>query len=418
MPKRRLPTCPDTGYLKREAKELLGEYRREKQEAVADFGTFHPIGVKPREASLSDAQLVLARSYQFASWARLKLAAELCRAIYESDSAKVVSLAERHPELLDEPVRGADTGASWGTPVACARFFGRDEVVDQLVRFIGKDADIVLQQAAAVGRQQLSQWFIGRDGNVQAGAVMNPCETLNGDGLAFLIEQGAELADAKGNRLAPIAIILETYSRYPEGKHQCLEVCEHYGIEFPDTPMMAFHRGRIDLLEKHLKQDANLLNRHFFHEDIYPAELGCGERSTGSGLHGTPIHGTTLLHLAVDFDEWHVAQWLLCNGADANAEAFIDEDGFGGHTPLFGTVVSQPNLNGRQADGEMARWLLQSGAKPNVRASLRKGIRFHGDRNVYEYRNVTPLGWGRQFHSSRLVSEAAMKVIAEFGGIE
>lgn len=190
MPKRRLPTCPDIGYLKREAKELLGEYRREKRDAIADFGTFHPIGVKPREASLSDAQIVLARSYRFVSWARLKLAAELCRAIYESDAAEVVSLVERHPELLHEPVRGADTGASWGTPVACARFFGRNEVVDQLVKFIGNEADEVFKQAEAVGRQQLSDWFIGPDGRVKAGAVMNPCETLNGDGLEFLIEQG------------------------------------------------------------------------------------------------------------------------------------------------------------------------------------------------------------------------------------
>jgi hypothetical protein len=58
--------------------------------------------------------------------------------------------------------------------VACARFFGRKEIVDRLVEFIGKDAEEVINQAAAVGRQQLSQWFVDPDGNVKAGAVMNP----------------------------------------------------------------------------------------------------------------------------------------------------------------------------------------------------------------------------------------------------
>ena len=66
----------------------------------------------------------------------------------------------------------------------------------------------------------------------------------------------------------------------------------------------------------------------------------------------------------------------------------------------------------------MERWLLESGADANARASLRKGIRFYGDRTVYEYKNVIPLSWGRQFHSSGLVSTSAMNVIAEFGGVE
>lgn len=254
MSKRRLPTRPDVEYLKREAKDLLAAYRREKPEAIADFGDFHPTGVRPRESSLNDAQLVLARSYRFASWPRLRLGAELCRAIYESDESTVRSLAEQHPELLNEALRGADTGASWGTPFSCARYFGRQEIADLLIGLSGLEACDVIEEAAAVGRQQLSEWFIDRAGRIQPGAVMNPCETLNGDGLEFLLEHDAALSDADGSRLKPVAIILETYSRFPEGKHQCLDVCRRYGIDFPDTPMMAFHRGRIDLLEKHLKR--------------------------------------------------------------------------------------------------------------------------------------------------------------------
>ena len=69
-------------------------------------------------------------------------------------------------------------------------------------------------------------------------------------------------------------------------------------------------------------------------------------------------------------------------------------DGFGGHTALFGCVVSQPYRNGREGD-DMARLLLDRGADPNVRASLRKALRGVADESLHEYRDVTPLAWGR-----------------------
>lgn len=417
MPKRRLPPRPDIEFLKREAKELLTDYRREKKAAVADFGEYHPSGVRPRAASLSDAQAVLARSYRFPNWSRMVSAANLCRAIYDSDLASLRQLLRANPRLLEEPLRGFDTGASWGTPFAAAQFLGRTDVVDELARSSGLEFEELTQQADSVARQQLHDWFVSEQG-VKRGAVMNPCETLNASGLRYLVEAGADLTDAAGDPLAPLATILQTYTRFPAGKHDCLRICEECGSELPDTPMMAFHRGRIDLLEAHLQRDRGLLSRCFSHEEIYPAALGCGSRSSGHGLHGTPLQGTTLLHLSVDFDETEIAKWLVEKGADVNAAAAVQEDGFGGHTPLFGTVVSQPALNGRQPTAQMARWLLSQGANPNVRASLRKSIRFHGDRTAYEYRDVTPLGWGRQFHSSALVSKAAMEVIIEHGGVE
>jgi hypothetical protein len=45
------------------------------------------------------------------------------------------------------------------------------------------------------------------------GCVMGPCETLNREGLEFLFELGAELADAHGDRLATVALLLQTYCR-------------------------------------------------------------------------------------------------------------------------------------------------------------------------------------------------------------
>jgi hypothetical protein len=246
-------------------------------------------------------------------------------------------------------------------------------------------------------------------------SVMGPAEALSGSGLAFLLDLGAPISDQYGDRLAPVALVLETYSRNPSGKHQCLELFAERGIELPDTPLMAVHRGRIDLLEEHLRRDPGLLERTFSHQEIYPPELGC-HADESLALHGTPLAGTTLLHVCVDNDEIEIARWLIERGADVNAKAEIDADGFGGYTALFGCVVSQPYRCRLQQDGGFARLLLDHGADPNVRASLRKRLRFVRDESVHEYRDVTPLAWGERFHDQAWVNRSVMRLIADRGG--
>jgi len=61
--------------------------------------------------------------------------------------------------------------------------------------------------------------------------------------------------------------------------------------------------------------------------------------------------------------------------------------------------------------------LLDHGADPNVRASLRKRLHpGYGPDSIHEYRDVTPLSWGERFHSKVFVSEPAMRLIVEKGG--
>ncbi|HSD47288.1 MAG TPA: hypothetical protein VLB87_11735, partial [Pyrinomonadaceae bacterium] len=224
--------------------------------------------------------------------------------------------------------------------------------------------------------------------------------------------------DEHGRRLAPVDVVLETDSRNPEAKHRILEIYAQHGVELPDTPVMALHRGRIDLLAKHLRRDPQLLERTFSHEEIYPPDLGCHDEVLAT--QGTPLKGTTLLHLCVDYDELEIAQWLLEQGMDPNVRAAVDEDGFGGHTALFCTVVSQPNywMNRWQQppSAPFTELLLNHGADPGIRASLRKKLhpgyapRFDTE-NTYEYRNVTAIEWGRQFHARVFVSEPAIRLI-------
>ncbi len=230
------------------------------------------------------------------------------------------------------------------------------------------------------------------------------------DGLGLLLELGARIVDERGDEKAPVGMILETYGRRPAGKHKCLEILAAHGVALPDTPPMAVHRGRIDLLDRLLERDPSLVTRTYSIREIYPLELGCHEDAT-LALHGTPLDGATLLHMAIDFDEMAVFRWLLAHGADVNGRAAVDADGFGGHTPLFSAVVVQ-SQEARESDA-YARLLLDHGADPNARASLRKRMRFVGDEQMHELRDVTPIGWGERFEERDWVCKPAMQLIAK-----
>jgi ankyrin repeat protein len=423
MPKqfhdRHFPVRPNLDQLKHQAKDFLRAIRQGDAAAIAEFQKHHPKQIDPAAAKLADAQAALAHSYGLASWPRLVNACRLTDAIWRGDVESVRALVLKHPKLLHEAARGV-ADSNWGPPMSYAANVGQDAIIQMLRDLGATDLQHAFDRACLQGQIETARRLHAMGARPTAGCVMGPCETINDSGLKLLLELGAELADAEGDRLAPIALLLETYNRHPEGKHRCLELVAARGIELPDTPVMALHRGRIDLLEEHLRRDPQMLSRTFSHEEIYPPALGC-HADHSLGLHGTPLAGTTLLHICVDFDEIEIARWLIAHGADVNTKAEIDADGFGGHTPLFGCVVSQAFLCRRQQDAEFARLLLDQGADPNARASLRKQLRFVPDESMHEYRDVTPLSWGERFynpgsHGHTWVSKPAMKLIAERGG--
>lgn len=75
---------------------------------------------------------------------------------------------------------------------------------------------------------------------------------------------------------------------------------------------------------------------------MFPPELG-GEHEK---LPRTTLAGATLLHLCVEFEEMEIATWLRDRGMNVDAPAAVDVEGFGGHTALFGAVVSYSNTTG------------------------------------------------------------------------
>jgi hypothetical protein len=426
MPKqfhdRHFPVAPNLEQLKHQAKDLLRAIHAQDESAVAQLRKHHPgrksKPIEPSVAKLADAQLVLARCYGLPSWARLVTACRMTAAIWRGDAETVRKLVLKDPRLLHEGARGMPD--NWGPPMSYAANVGQNKIIEMLREMGAADVQYAFDRACLQGKLETARRLHEMGARPSPGCVMGPCETLSDTGLAFLLELGADLADAERNRLAPVALLLQTYSRYPEGKHRCLEIVAASGIDLPDTPVMAVHRGRIDLLEAHLKRDPHMLSRTFSLDEIYPPSLGCGP-DPSYGLHGTPLGGTTLLHICVDFDEIEIARWLIERGADVNAKAAIDADGFGGHTPLFCCVVSQAFLCRRQQDAAFARLLLDHGADPNARASLRKQLRFVPDESMHKYRDVTPIGWGERFHGPgspghTWVSKPAMELIAERGG--
>jgi len=422
MPKqfhdRHFPVRPNLEQLRHQAKDLLRAIRRSDSDAVAELRKHHP-NLDLARAKLADAQFALARSYGLTSWPRLVTACRMTDAIWRGDVDALRELVLKDPRLLHEAARGLPD-SNWGPPMSYAANVGQDAIIAMLREMGATDIQHAFDRACLQGKIETACRLHAMGAQPTPGCVMGPCETLNADGLAFLLGLGAELADEHGDRLAPVALLLQTYCRGPQQKHRCLELVSKRGIKLPDSPVMALHRGRIDLLEAHLARDPQLASRTFSLEEIYPAKLGCGPDHS-YGLHGTPLAGTTLLHICADFDEIEIARWLIEHGADANAKAEVDVDGFGGHTPLFGCVVSQSYLCGRQKDAAFARLLLDHGADPNARASLRKQLRFVPDQTMHEYRDVTPLAWGERFHGPgspghTWISKEAMELIAERGG--
>jgi hypothetical protein len=73
MPIRPLPTNPSLENLKNQAKQLHTSVRVKDGDASAFVREFHPhIAEALADFQLADAQLVIARSYGFITWTKLK----------------------------------------------------------------------------------------------------------------------------------------------------------------------------------------------------------------------------------------------------------------------------------------------------------------------------------------------------------
>ena len=421
MPVRRLPVRPDLKQLHRQAKELLRAIHAGDANAIADVREHHPEPIDPSVAKLADAQLVLARSYRASSWTRLVHAVRLADAIWRDDLDAVQTLITRNPALIKEDVL-IRTDSNWGPPMTYAANLGRDRIIRLLHSHGARDFESAAGRAALQGKTETLHLIYDLAGrpSLDKLSLAGPAYTLSVEGTAVLFALGVRLIGPNGPDTNTMEHLLGTDSRKPAAKHRILEMYVEHGFEPPDTPVMALHRGRIDLLEAHLARDPDLLTRTFDITDVFPLAPACAREPYTA--QGTPVHGTTLLHIAAYFDELEIAEWLLDRGMDPNARAAIDADGFGGYTALFSTVVSQRNFwvnygKGQPDEARFTRLLLDRGADPNIRASLRARLEEgHGGGPLREYRDVTPLGWGERYDAKIFVSKETLRLIEARGG--
>ena len=277
MPVRRLPVRPDLEQLHRQAKELLRAIHAGDADAIAELREHHPESIDPSAAKLADAQLVLARSYGASSWtqARPRRAArgrDLARrrrrgprAHHAQSGADPRARPDSHRQQLGpaDDVRG-EPWPRRASSVSCTATAPRTSKSAAGRAALQGKADTVRMIYELAGRPSLEKLTLA-----------GPAYTLSVEGTAVLFALGARVVGPDGVDRNTMEHLLGTDSRNPPAKHRILEMYVEHGFEPPDTPVMALHRGRIDLLEAHLARDPDLLTRTFDIADIFPLAPAC-----------------------------------------------------------------------------------------------------------------------------------------------
>src|SRR5882757_8315758 len=247
---RGLPAQPHLDVPKQQARELLRQCKAKSTDALDRVRRQHPRlhtagdDALSTQLKLSDAQWVIAREYGFSSWTQLKqritgnTAAQLIdKAIRSNDARGVTQLLTAYPNLLHVPVRSGN----WGPPMSHAANLGLLDMVKTIAALGAKDFQHAFDRALLHGDIETAKWLHEQGAAFTPGIIMGSCETLNDRGFGFLDDAGIPLMNEKGDKLAPLAMVLETYSRNPGGKHAILQRFKARGYPWTDTPMMAFH---------------------------------------------------------------------------------------------------------------------------------------------------------------------------------
>jgi ankyrin repeat protein len=139
-PTRTLPTDPDLAQLKRQAKELLKAYAAGEADAITEVHA-HYRRADAAAFALHDAHLVLARSYGFDSWPKLKAFVDgvtvrrLCDAVRAGDLDGVRAMLAVRPELVHLDLAENDEHRALHHAV-----FGRRPEIVRLLMQHGADA--------------------------------------------------------------------------------------------------------------------------------------------------------------------------------------------------------------------------------------------------------------------------------------
>lgn len=410
---RKLPERPNLEFLKKQAKELLSQSRREDAAAMERFRAFVTVAV-PRSMNLAVAQYVLAREYGFKSWGELKRHVEtvaseaepailLTNAIRAMDANAVKRVLQRFSALiqhLDEPM--ADYGEGMQAIFAAVQRSDRatidvllaagadinarshcwaggigvlDECSAELAPFlIERGARLDAHSAARLGMFKKLQEFVEADPNVinlKGGNGQTPLHFASTIEIAsYLVDRGAEI-DA-----------IDTWRESTPAQHM-LRVFQarHYHHDRQDIArflvakgcrtdiLMAAALGDLPLVIKHLEADPDCI-RTTVSEQYFPKQ---DQRSEGTIYFDIFGAGRTPHLVARDFGHQDVFEELMARSPEDVKLAQALELG---DPALFrGLMTRRPNMVADLSDRDRRRLpdAAQSNNIEGVRLMLEAG---------------------------------------------
>jgi len=207
--------------------------------------------------------------------------------------------------------------------------------------------------------------------------LLGAFEVHSPDGIRESLSAGASPTELiKGKR--PVDCLIEGYLR-SSSFAECLQVLLDAGASVGDPLLQAVLQDDDECLRRLLKESSGQIQRK-----ISPL---CAF---------TSCRGVSALHICAEFNSLRCASSLLDAGADVNARADVDSNGFGGQTPIFHAVNSIFNYC-----RPVMELLVDRGADLDIRVrSLLWGESFDWETVIFD---VTPISYAqcglyKQFH--------------------
>lgn len=119
--------------------------------------------------------------------------------------------------------------------------------------------------------------------------------------------------------------MINMYLRSPQFK-DCIKAFVDRGLQFEDKALLAVLLDDAPRLDELITDDKGIVLKKY--------SLNCTF---------TPLYEASLLHICAEYNHLSCAKILVQHGADINATAGTDSNGFGGQTPVFHTVNQHAN---------------------------------------------------------------------------